>query len=61
MPDRPQYLKATHAEVRYSPGTKAERCGVCRHFLPPDGCESVKRPIAADAWCIRFERTRKAA
>lgn len=53
---QPGFLKASHTEVRYGPGTRAERCSICRHFIagPTPACESVKSPISPDGWCMRW-------
>ena len=28
-----------------------ERCGVCKHFISPSGCEVVAAPVSANGWC----------
>jgi hypothetical protein len=28
-----------------------ERCGVCKHFIPLNGCEIVAAPVQANGWC----------
>src|SRR5262249_8910735 len=28
-----------------------ERCGICKHFISPTGCEVVEAPVAANGWC----------
>ena len=49
--------KLSKAAVDYEPrATHADHCGICRHFIRPDGCALVRGPIAAEAWCNRFER-----
>jgi hypothetical protein len=60
MPELPETAKSAHSEVNYGPGTKREHCGVCVHFIAPRRCESVKSPVSAEAWCMRFERERTA-
>jgi hypothetical protein len=32
-----------------------ERCGRCRHFRAPDGCEIVDGRISPQGWCRYFE------
>jgi hypothetical protein len=51
--------KLSHAAVNYvvvspHPG---RHCSICEHFIKaePPRCESVQLPIAAKAWCQRFE------
>jgi hypothetical protein len=59
---KPESQKFTHDEVGYEePSThRGEQCKNCEHFIAPTGstpaaCEGVQRPIAANAWCHRFE------
>jgi hypothetical protein len=28
-----------------------ERCGICKHFISPHGCEIVAAPVQANGWC----------
>ena len=59
--------KATKSEVNYGPaGKHPDRCGVCRHFIPPPRaelgrCQIVQGVIISTDWCKLFERQRKAA
>ena len=32
-----------------------ERCGGCRHFMPPDSCEIVPGHISPRGWCKWFK------
>ena len=55
----PVAQKVSHDHVQYAKGTEAEHCGNCKNFIREAGerprCRTVKSPIAADMWCIRFE------
>ena len=60
---KPESEKFTHEQVGYEQPSSHlnERCGNCKHFIPetkdsPAGCEGVQRPIAADAWCHRYDK-----
>lgn len=46
--------KRTQKSVNYSPGTRAEHCGICRHFEPPHRCELVAGHIVPSYWCRLF-------
>jgi hypothetical protein len=34
---------------------RGQRCGLCMHFLEPDGCEIVTGRISPQGWCRYFE------
>jgi hypothetical protein len=27
------------------------RCGLCKHYIPNNGCEVVAGPVSPDGWC----------
>jgi len=50
--------KLSHAAVKYSKGGH-DRCGVCRHYRPPDSCSKVASPIDSTFWCVLFQDMKK--
>jgi hypothetical protein len=53
--------KLAKAEVHYRHGDpKGHHCGVCRHFVTPDGCRIVAGEIAPEMGCDRFLAKRAA-
>jgi hypothetical protein len=30
------------------------RCGLCKHFIPANGCEIVVAPVQANGWCQHY-------
>jgi hypothetical protein len=63
--EKPASEKLSHAAVDYEAASHhlPNRCGVCAHFIAvsPPRCEGVQSPIAAQAWCKRFERKSRIA
>jgi hypothetical protein len=55
--ERPVDEKLSHRSVNYErPSTHVgERCGNCKHFISPHGCQAVASPIQANAYCQRWE------
>lgn len=47
--------KETKAEAGYVRGTKAEHCGICKHYLA-HGCEIVEGRIFPAMWCRYFDK-----
>ena len=43
--------KATKAAARYTPAGGAERCGMCRHYVPSSSCARIEGPVSAAGWC----------
>jgi len=37
---------------------RAERCGSCRHFIPPNKCQEMRAQdrVDKDGWCKLFSR-----
>jgi hypothetical protein len=59
---KPEAQKFTHEQVGYEDQSThaGQTCANCQNFIPaaggkPAGCKGVKRPIAPEAWCRRFE------
>lgn len=54
----PAAEKFTHAEVHYEQKSMhgKQKCSACVHFIPPDDCQSVAKPIAPAGWCRRFKK-----
>ena len=48
--------KATKAAARYTPAGGAERCGMCRHYVPSSSCARIEGPVSAAGWCMLFSR-----
>ena len=48
--------KATKAAARYTPAGGAERCGMCRHYVPSSSCARIQGPVSAAGWCALFSR-----
>ena len=48
--------KATKQAARYTPAGGAERCGMCRHYVPSSSCARIEGPITAAGWCALFSR-----
>jgi hypothetical protein len=46
--------KETKAEAGYTRGTKAEHCGICKHYAAHE-CEIVEGRIFPAMWCRYFE------
>lgn len=46
--------KKTKSEAKYGPGHPNSRCGKCKWFEPPSGCEIVEGRIEPDMWCKFF-------
>lgn len=56
MAEREPADKLSHRQVAYEhPARGKDHCSICRHYIE-DGprCESVRSPIRAEDWCIRF-------
>ena len=52
----PDAQKVSHAHVKYEqPAIGKDRCGNCENFIKPSSCRTVKSPVRADGWCIRFK------
>ena len=56
--DKTEGGKRTQASVNYSKGTRAEHCGICRHFQPPHACELVAGHIVPAWWCRLFHKAK---
>jgi hypothetical protein len=58
MNEKPESEKLSHRLVNYEERSThlPNRCGTCKHFIPPDRCQGVKKPIAPPGWCARFDR-----
>ena len=51
----------TKADARYTPqGTRAEHCGICRHFIQPGRCEVIEGKVVAGGWCRFFSKVGRA-
>jgi hypothetical protein len=52
-------MPVSQASVNYGPSEDANtRCGVCKHFCEPRGCERVLGAVDAKGWCELFEMRR---
>jgi len=52
--------KQTKEAVDYGEGMPQSHCGICKHFIEPDGCALVEGVIKAEDWCKLFEREGRA-
>jgi hypothetical protein len=61
MVEKAESEKFSHVMVRYveKSAQMFERCGNCEHFLAPDACTGVKKPIVRPGWCVRYDRKEK--
>ena len=50
--------KRTKESVNYSKGNAEEHCGICRHYIEPNGCELVEGHIVPSFWCRLFKRAK---
>lgn len=48
--------KATKAAARYTPAGGAERCGMCRHYVPSSSCARIEGPVSAAGWCQLYSQ-----
>jgi hypothetical protein len=48
--------KATKQAARYTPAGGAERCGMCRHYVPSSSCARIEGPISAAGWCHLYSQ-----
>ena len=48
--------KATKKAARYTPAGGAERCGMCRHYVPSSSCARIEGPVSAAGWCQLYSQ-----
>jgi hypothetical protein len=48
--------KATKQAARYTPAGGAERCGMCRHYVPSNSCARIEGPVSAAGWCQLYSQ-----
>ena len=48
--------KATKQAARYTPAGGAERCGMCRHYVPSSSCARIEGPVSAAGWCQLYSQ-----
>jgi hypothetical protein len=48
--------KPTKAAARYTPAGGAERCGMCRHYVPSSSCARIEGPVSAAGWCQLYSQ-----
>ena len=48
--------KATKQAARYTPAGGAERCGMCRHYVPSSSCARIEGPVTAAGWCQLYSQ-----
>lgn len=49
-------MKTVKSTVDYSKGMRTAHCGICRYFLPPEGCERVRGKIDMTMGCKLFRK-----
>ena len=54
-PPPPPLLRQSKLQAAYQDFPRGrQRCGVCIHFQPPNGCEIVEPPVSPNGWCRNF-------